>query len=90
MFHEQVKTMRHTVRAYRKAGYCRKLVKGSSAEPPQNGSLSVDQKLEIFKGRKCITDFSLKAENKENRRKSPWRGANKKVQRREMEKASEV
>lgn len=68
--------MRHTVKAFRKLGYCRRVVKGSASDVGAlNGSMAVDQKLEIFKGRPCITDFNRKDENPQNKRKGPWKGA---------------
>lgn len=67
--------MRKTVRAYRKQGYCRKMIKGSSSDKGKlNGSLAVDTPLEIFKGKPCLTDFRDKAQNPMNKRRSPWRG----------------
>ena len=67
--------MRHTVRSYRKAGWCRKMVKGASSDHGnQNGSLAVDQALEIFKGSHCVTGFAEKEANPANKRKSAWKG----------------
>ena len=66
--------MRHTVRSWRKAGWCRKQIKGASADDPQNGSKAVDQELIIFKGKHCFTDFEHKGvKNFENQRKSAYK-----------------
>jgi len=72
--------MRHTVRSFRKAGYCRKVIKGAQADFPQNGSKAVDQQVVIFKGAHCFTDFLDKNRNPANKRKSPWKA-------RELERA---
>ena len=65
--------MRHTVRSARKAGWCRKVIKGAQAENG-SGSKAVDQELEIFKGKECITSFARRDENPMNKRRSAWRG----------------
>ena len=67
--------MRHTVRSYRKAGWCRRMVKGASSDHGnQNGSLAVDQEVTIFKGQHCFTAFADKDRNPMNKRKGPWKG----------------
>jgi hypothetical protein len=74
--------MRKTVKSYRKHGYCRKVIKGSRSDHGKlNGSLAVDQPLEIFKGKPCLTDFRDKAKNPQNKRRSAWRGQTQKSNR---------
>jgi hypothetical protein len=63
--------MNKQTRAYKKAGFARKVVKGASSDKKnQNGGLAVDVEVEIFKGRPCLTSFADKAKNPMNRRKS--------------------
>ena len=70
--------MRGSVRAWRKLGICHKVMKGQSSDIGElNGGFAQQQKVEIFKGRHCVTPFALRKENPMNRRKSAWRGAKK-------------
>jgi ATP-dependent exoDNAse (exonuclease V) alpha subunit len=64
--------MNKQTKAYKKAGFARKVVKGASSDKKnQNGGLAIDIEVETFKGRPCLTDFKDKAKNPMNRRRSP-------------------
>ena len=61
--------MNKQTKAYRKLGLSTKVVKGSGYAEVKS--------FEQFEGRMCLTDFKDREKNKQNKRKSPWRGGNK-------------